>query len=107
VNAIRALTKDDYGRDPSHIKIISGITIIVAETDEAAELKKKDLLSYGDREGALALFGGWTGIDLSTYEDDEDFRFTKDYSVRSVVDRWSATVPGSGNLPWTKSRIAE
>jgi len=44
---------------------------------------------------------------LSSYADDEDFRFVKDYSVRSVVDRWSTTVPGSNNLPWNKSRIAE
>ena len=106
MKAIREQAKEN-GRDPSHVKIISGITIIVAETDEAAASKKAELLSYGDREGALALFGGWTGIYLYTYTDDEDFRFTKDYSVRSVVDRWSSTVPGSNNLPWTKSRIAE
>jgi alkanesulfonate monooxygenase SsuD/methylene tetrahydromethanopterin reductase-like flavin-dependent oxidoreductase (luciferase family) len=106
VKAIRS-NAEEYGRDPSHIKIIAGITIIVAETDEAVAVKKAELLSYGDREGALALFGGWTGIDLSMYTDNEDFRFVKDYSVRSVVDRWSSTVPGSDNLPWTKSRIAE
>ncbi|TVY93670.1 Dimethyl-sulfide monooxygenase [Lachnellula willkommii] len=106
VKIIREQAKEN-GRDPSHIKIIAGITIIVAETDEAAKAKREELLSYGDREGALALFGGWTGIDLSTYTDDEDFRFVKDYSVRSVVDRWSSTVPGSDNLPWNKSRIAE
>jgi hypothetical protein len=58
-----------------------GITIIVAETDEAAELKNAELLSYGDVEGALGLFSGWTGIDLSTYTDDEDFCFVDDYSV--------------------------
>ncbi|RDW73213.1 alkanesulfonate monooxygenase [Coleophoma cylindrospora] len=106
-DAIRALAKDQFGRDPSHIKILAGMTIIVAETDEAAERKRAELLSYGDKEGALALFGGWTGIDLSSYTDDEDFRFTKEPSIRSVIDRWSKTVPGSENLPWNKPRIAE
>lgn len=40
------------------------MTIIVAETDEAAYAKRDELLSYGDKEGALALFGVWTGFDL-------------------------------------------
>ncbi|TVY84103.1 Dimethyl-sulfide monooxygenase [Lachnellula suecica] len=107
VDAVRKLTREKFGRDSSKIKILTGMTIIVAETDEAAQLKRADILSYGDKEGALALFGGWTGIDLSVYEDDEDFRFAKDTKIRSAIDRWSKTVPGGENLPWNKSRIAE
>lgn len=107
VDAIRELAKDKYGRDPRSIKMIVGITIIVAETDEAAEAKHAELLSYGDREGALALFGGWTGVDLSTYTDDEDFRFIGKPAIQSIIDRWSSTVPGSAGLKWTKSRIAD
>lgn len=106
VEQLRALAKD-YGRDPHDIKMMAGITIIVAETDEAAQEKHKELLSYGDREGALALFGGWTGVDLSTYTDDEDFRFVKVPAIQSIIGRWSDTVPGSENLKWNKSRIAE
>lgn len=107
VDAIRNLAKETYGRDPYHIKIIAGISVIIAETDEAAEAKHEELLKYGDREGALALFGGWTGIDLSKYSDDEDFRFTEVPSVRSIVNRWAETVPGSDNLKWTKTRIVD
>lgn len=58
VNVIRELVKDKFGRNPTHIKVIAGMTIIVAETDEAARAKREELLSYGDKEGALALFGG-------------------------------------------------
>lgn len=107
VDSIRALTRDKFGRDPSQVKILTGMTIIVAETDEAAQLKRAELLSYGDKEGALALFGGATGIDLSIYGEDEDFRFATDTPIRSAIDRWSKTVPGGENLPWNKSRIAE
>lgn len=107
VDAIRGLAREKYGRDPSHIKIIAGMNIIVAETDEAAQAKREELLSYGDREGALALFGGWTGIDLSTYSDDEDFRFTGLPAIQSIVNGWASTVPGSDNLKWNKSRIVE
>ncbi|KAF2095988.1 alkanesulfonate monooxygenase [Rhizodiscina lignyota] len=107
VDAIRKLAAEEYGRDPYHVKIIAGISVIVAETDEAAQAKQEELLKYGDREGALALFGGWTGVDLSKFTDDEDFRFSKVPSVRSIVERWNETVPGSANLNWTKSRIVD
>jgi FMN-dependent oxidoreductase (nitrilotriacetate monooxygenase family) len=107
VDAIRKLAKEKYGRNPNHIKIIAGITITVAETDEAARAKHAEMLSYGDKEGALALFGGWTGIDLSGYGEGDDFRFVGLPAVQSIVSGWSSTIPGSDNLRWTKSRIAE
>jgi alkanesulfonate monooxygenase SsuD/methylene tetrahydromethanopterin reductase-like flavin-dependent oxidoreductase (luciferase family) len=107
VDALRQTAKEKFGRDPSHLKMIAGITIIIDETDEKAFQKRDELLTYGDREGALALFGGWTGIDLSTYGDDEDFRFVKLPAVQSMVQRWSETVPGTEGLKWTKSRIAD
>lgn len=106
VDTIRAIAKEK-GRDPLSIRVMLGLAIIVAETDEAAQAKKEEYLSYGDREGALALFGGWTGIDMSTYSDDEDFRFSENVPVRSMVRRWSSSVPGTDNLPWTKNRIID
>jgi FMN-dependent oxidoreductase (nitrilotriacetate monooxygenase family) len=107
VDSIRSLARVEAGRDPYNIKIIAGVSIIVAETNEAAQAKQQDLLNYGDREGALTLFGGWTGVDLSKFTDDEDFKFSDNQSVRSVVARWAETVPGSDNLPWNKSRIVD
>lgn len=107
VDALREIARDKYGRDPSHLKILAGLCIIVDETDEKALKKRDEFLSYGDKEGALALFGGWTGYDLSTYSDDEDFRFVGLPAVQSIVNGWASTVPGSNNLPWTKARIAE
>lgn len=107
VDALRATAKEKFGRDPSHIKIFTGVCVIVDETDERAHAKYEELLSYGDREGALALFGGWTGHDLSAYGDDEDFRFVDKPAIRSIVNRWSSVVPGSEGLSWTKARIAE
>jgi FMN-dependent oxidoreductase (nitrilotriacetate monooxygenase family) len=106
VDSIRSQVKE-AGRDPESVKILVGITVIVADTDEAAELKKAEYLSYTDREGTLALFGGWTGIDLSEYSDEEDFRFSKSPAIESIVNRWASTVPGSDNLTWNKNRIAE
>ncbi|RDW67441.1 LLM class flavin-dependent oxidoreductase [Aspergillus mulundensis] len=95
------------GRDPAHIKVIVGITLIVAATDEEAYAKREEYLRYADAEGVLALFGGWTGIDLSKYDDDADFRFADETKVASIVKRWASSVPGTANLPWTKRRIVE
>jgi FMN-dependent oxidoreductase (nitrilotriacetate monooxygenase family) len=106
VAGFRAQLKE-AGRDPRSVKAIAAMAVVVAESDEAAEAKKQDFLSYTDREGALALFGGWTGIDLSKYTDEEDFRFTGLPAVQSIVNRWAQTVPGKENLPWNKNRIAE
>ncbi|KAJ3541358.1 hypothetical protein NM208_g4644 [Fusarium decemcellulare] len=106
VDNLRAIAVKE-GRDPNHIKIIVGITVIVAATDEEAYAKRDEYLSYADTEGALGLFGGWTGIDLSGYSDDEDFLLTDSPRIQSIIRRWSDTVPGTDNLPWTKRRIAE
>ncbi|KAF3076754.1 Dimethyl-sulfide monooxygenase [Trichoderma lentiforme] len=106
VDNIRDVAQKE-GRDPNHIKVIVGINVIVAATDEEAQAKKESYLEYADQEGALALFGGWTGVDLSGYSDDEDFLFTDSPRLQSIIRRWSDTVPGTDSLPWTKRRIVE
>jgi alkanesulfonate monooxygenase SsuD/methylene tetrahydromethanopterin reductase-like flavin-dependent oxidoreductase (luciferase family) len=104
VDTIKQLAKEKFGRNPDHIKFVAAVTVIVAETDEDAKLKRDEFLSYTDREGGLVLFGGWTGTDMSTYSDDEDFRFVKMPSINSIIDGWSKTVPGSEDL---KVRISK
>ncbi|KAF7596531.1 hypothetical protein BBP40_001404 [Aspergillus hancockii] len=106
VDNIRKVATEE-GRDPNHIKIIVGINVIVAATDKEAKAKREEYLRYADEEGAFALFGGRTGVDLSGHTDDEDFRLSESPHVQSVIRRWSATVPGTDNLPWTKRRIVE
>ena len=95
------------GRDPQDIKIVAGLLVVVAESDEAAREKYEELASYGDREGALALFGGWSGFDLSKYSDEEDFRFSDRAppAVRSMVNHWASTSPDG--VTWNKKIIAE
>ncbi|KAG0648008.1 Dimethylsulfide monooxygenase large subunit [Hyphodiscus hymeniophilus] len=106
VDNIRKVATDE-GRNPNHIKIILGMTVIVAKTDDEAQEKREECLKYADPEGVLALFGGWTGIDLSPFPDDEDFRLSDSPRVQSIVRRWADTVPGTDNLPWTKRRVVE
>lgn len=108
VTAIRELAAK-VGRDPQSIKLLAGIIIIVDETDEKAQAKYDEYLSYADDDGTLALFGGWYGVDLAKYGDDEDFRFAPGFpgAVQGMLEAWSATVPGGQNIKWTKPRIAK
>lgn len=53
------------GREANDLKIIQGVAVIVAPTDEEARVKEKTCRSYASREAALALFSGWAGIDLA------------------------------------------
>lgn len=95
------------GRDPSTLKLIVGFLIIVDETDEKAQAKYQDYLSYADLEGSMTLFGGWTGTDLSKFDDDEDFQFSGPGAIQSMVNTWSATIPGTDGVKWTKKRVAQ
>jgi FMN-dependent oxidoreductase (nitrilotriacetate monooxygenase family) len=106
VDSIRAQA-ESLGRPRDAVKIVAGLLVIVDESDEKAQAKFEALTRYGDAEGALALFGGWSGIDLAAYGDDEDFRFVESKAVQSMVNHWAATVPGLGDVAWTKARIAE
>ncbi|EFX04967.1 xenobiotic compound family monooxygenase [Grosmannia clavigera kw1407] len=97
----------EQGRDPSTLQLIAGIIVIVDETDEKAQAKYKEYLSYADYEGSLALFGGWTGVDFSNWDDDEDFTFTGPGSIQSMISSWTATILGTDGVRWTKRRIAQ
>lgn len=43
-----------------------GVAVVVAPTDAEARLKEQTLRSYANHEGVMALFCGWTGVDVSS-----------------------------------------
>lgn len=79
---MRQMAKEQYGRDPNNIKVLALVTPILGKTEEEAQAKLKDYRQYASHEGALALFAGWTGIDLSKYGDDEELRQVESNAVR-------------------------
>lgn len=81
---IRQLARDQFGRDPSRIKVLALVTPIIGRTEEEALAKYNEYKKYASHEGALSLFGGWTGIDLNQYGDDEELRQVESNAVRSV-----------------------
>lgn len=53
------------GRQGDDIQVNQGVAVVVAPTDEEARMRERTLRSYASRDAVLALFCGWTGIDLS------------------------------------------
>ncbi len=81
IKDIRAQAKG-FGRDDSSVKFLAMICPILGKTEEEAKAKYEEYLSYGSEDGAFALFGGWTGIDLSKYDDDEELRHVESNAIR-------------------------
>jgi alkanesulfonate monooxygenase SsuD/methylene tetrahydromethanopterin reductase-like flavin-dependent oxidoreductase (luciferase family) len=63
---LRPLRAAACGRDPTEILIFTMMTVIAAQTGEAAHEKLRDYRHYVAEEGARALMSGWTGVDFST-----------------------------------------
>ncbi|RJQ75166.1 LLM class flavin-dependent oxidoreductase [Pseudonocardiaceae bacterium YIM PH 21723] len=93
-----------FGRDPRSVKVFALVTPIVAETDEAAQQKFRDYLSRASFDGALTLFGGWTGIDLSEYPADQALTHVHSEAIQSVVENFSKSDP---SRTWTPEEIGK
>ena len=85
VREIRELAQSEYGRDPHSIKFLALLCPILGKTEEEAVEKFEYFRSLGSIDGALALFGGWTGIDLDKYGEDEELRHVESNAIRYVI----------------------
>lgn len=65
---VRAAHEQAAGRP---LKTIASITLITAETTAAAQDRYQSYLDCVDPQAALALFAGWTGLDLAGCSPDE------------------------------------
>jgi len=81
VQDIRVQAKE-FGCDTAAVKFLAMICPVLGKTEEEAKAKYEEYLSYGSEDGAFALFGGWTGIDLSKYGDDEELRQVESNAIR-------------------------
>lgn len=102
VNGIR-IEAGSLGRESSSIKFVVGMTVIVDETDEKAQAKYESYLSYASLEGALALFGGWLGYDLSQEPDDVGLR-----EIDSPISGFFKTASKSDpSVKWDRKMLAQ
>ncbi|QEW00703.1 LLM class flavin-dependent oxidoreductase [Microbacterium caowuchunii] len=92
------------GRPRDSVKILTLATVIVAETDEAAHAAYADYRRYVSVEGALALYGGWSGIDLAELDPDEPLEYVDTDAARSALSIFTLADP---TRTWTPRDIAE
>jgi len=104
IDDIKYLAINKFGRDPNHLKFLTQITPILGKTHEEAVAKFEKIKKYIDLEGSQALFAGWTGIDLSKYEWDEELKYVKSNGMRSLVDNLTKNNPG---VKVTRRTLAE
>lgn len=108
--AVKKLRQEavNNGRKPEDLKIFSVVTVIVAPTDKEAEERLNDYKKYGDKNGALALLSGWTGMDLSKLDMDATIEQVESNAIQSslkalgaaTVREWAdtLTIGGAGEL---------
>jgi alkanesulfonate monooxygenase len=103
VAAIRSLAAQ-AGRDPAEILMFSLMTVVLGGTEEEAAAKLADYRRYISHEGALTLMSGWTGVDFSTYDLDEQVRHVVNDAGRSAMDNITRADP---DRVWTVRAVAE
>ncbi|KJX98946.1 hypothetical protein TI39_contig381g00010 [Zymoseptoria brevis] len=106
IAGIRAKAVEE-GRSASDVKVLAKFCPVLGRTQAEAEAKYADYIQYGDYGGALALFGGWTGVDLSKYADDEELRYVESNAIRSYIEGLLKVAPDVNGGKWTKRTLAE
>ncbi|MDI2074683.1 LLM class flavin-dependent oxidoreductase [Bradyrhizobium sp. Mp27] len=92
------------GRNPAKILMFNMMTIILGNTEAEAAAKYADYRSHISPEGALALMSGWTGIDFSGYELDQQVRHVQNDAGRSALDN---VTRGDPDRVWTVRDVIE
>lgn len=94
----------DAGRSTEEVKILTLFTPIVGKTEKEAKEKYLDYKQYISPEGALSLFGGWTGLDVSNFDVDKEIHYIENDSIRSALENFSNLHP---NRPSTVKDIID
>lgn len=92
------------GRSPDSVKIFTMATVIVADTDEEAQAKFDDFAQYVDTDAALALFGGWTGLDFSGVHPDTPLEYVPSEAHQSALATFTKLDP---DRVWTIREMAK
>ena len=84
--------------------MFSMMTIILGRTEAEAKAKYADYRSHINPEGALTLMSGWTGVDFSTYDLDQQVRHVQNDAGRTAMDNITRADP---DRVWTVREVAQ
>lgn len=79
----------EYGRDPSAVKVFTGLSVVVGRTREEAERKHAEYLSYQSTEATLSSYANVTGIDLTRLDPDSYFENIHTEMGQTHTDRFT------------------
>jgi long-chain alkane monooxygenase len=102
VAGIRAAVAE-AGREPASVTIFVQLAPVVAPTSQEAQELYASYLAVASREGAMALFGGWTGLDLADVPPDEPLRHVENDAGRSALASFTVDDP---DREWTVAEVA-
>lgn len=91
------------GRDPQSIKVFALLTPIVGRTEADAWTKYEELSKYISYEGALSLLSGWSGVDFSEYDPDQEIEYLETNAIKSMLESLTKSSP---NKRWTVRELA-
>jgi FMN-dependent oxidoreductase (nitrilotriacetate monooxygenase family) len=81
------------GRNPDHIKMFIGMSVIVGKTKEEAEAKLAEYTRLRSVEGSLAHYGGSSGYDLSQYDPDDYLEYIETDHGQTAAARFTKLSP--------------
>lgn len=93
----------EFGRNSEDIKVFSLFTPIVGRTEQEAWDKYNEYVEHISYEGALALLSGWTGIDFSEYDPNQNLEYVESNAIQSAVEVLTQSDP---NKVWTVRELA-
>ena len=76
---------EEQGRSRDDVKILAMLSVIVDETEEKAKAKYEDYKKYINLDSAQAIIGGWSGVDLSQFDEDEVLNYVQTESIQSFL----------------------
>lgn len=88
-----------FNRDPSKIKFIVQIIIVIGDTIKDAEEQEARIRLLAEDEAARVMFSGWGGVGLGAYPDDKPLDDLDNASVVSLIQVWKEAYPY--NKRWT------
>ncbi|CDO96612.1 unnamed protein product [Kluyveromyces dobzhanskii CBS 2104] len=103
IDSIRSLAENKFDRNPSKLKFLVQVTVIIGETSQEAKEQEARIRALGDDEAAKAMFSGWGGVDLSLFPDDKPLDDLNNSSVVSIIQVWKEAYPHI--KVWTKNEI--
>lgn len=85
------------------MKVFALLTPIVGRTEEEAWAKYEELSKYISYEGALSLLSGWSGVDFSEYDPDQEIEYIETNAIKSMLE---SLTKASANKKWTVRELA-